>query len=142
MQLLKYLVSLIAIITAIPFTQVQASNNEAGAAAIASANEWLLMVDEGDYENSWNNAASYFKERITIHGWKKAAASARKPLGKLLSRKLKSKTFVTQLPSSPKGEYEVIQFESSFKNKKYAIETITPMLDTDKKWRVSGYYIK
>ena len=43
---------------------------------------------------------------------------------------------------SPDGQYVVIQFTSSFENKKSAIETITPMLDPDGQWRVSGYYIK
>jgi hypothetical protein len=42
----------------------------------------------------------------------------------------------------PDGEYVVIQFETSFENKKSAIETVTPMLDQDGKWRVSGYFIK
>ncbi|MDX1777971.1 MAG: DUF4019 domain-containing protein [Thermodesulfobacteriota bacterium] len=36
----------------------------------------------------------------------------------------------------------VIQFETSFTNKKAAIETITPMMDSDGTWRVSGYFIK
>jgi len=42
----------------------------------------------------------------------------------------------------PDGEYVVIRFETSFENKKSAIETVTPMLDQDGKWRVSGYFIK
>ena len=32
--------------------------------------------------------------------------------------------------------------EDSFENKKAGLETIKPMLDKDKKWRVSGYFIK
>jgi len=36
----------------------------------------------------------------------------------------------------------VIQFDSSFEHKQTAVETVTPMLDTDGKWRVSGYFIK
>jgi hypothetical protein len=44
--------------------------------------------------------------------------------------------------SAPDGEYVVIQFEASFENKKSAIETVTPMLDKDGNWRVSGYYVK
>ena len=39
--------------------------------------------------------------------------------------------------SSKSGKYVY-----SFGNKKAAVETITPMLDKDGKWRVSGYYIK
>ena len=69
-------------------------------------------------------------------------AAARKPLGKLVSRDLKSARYAASLPGAPDGEYVVIQFATSFENKKSAIETITPMRGADGKWRVSGYYIK
>ena len=68
--------------------------------------------------------------------------SVRKPLGKTLKRELKSSFYRTTLPGVPEGEYVVIQFEASFENKKSTIETITPALDKEGKWRVSGYYIK
>ena len=68
--------------------------------------------------------------------------AARKPLGKLILRKVQTKIYKTALPGAPDGEYVVIQFETSFENKKTAIETVTPMMDKDGKWRVSGYYIK
>jgi hypothetical protein len=32
--------------------------------------------------------------------------------------------------------------ETSFANKKSAIETVTPMLDKNGKWRVSGHFVK
>jgi hypothetical protein len=49
---------------------------------------------------------------------------------------------MTSLPGAPDGEYVVIQFMSSFENKRFAIETVTPMKDKDAKWRVSGYYMR
>jgi hypothetical protein len=55
---------------------------------------------------------------------------------------MRTKNYKTSLPGAPDGEYVVIQFGTSFENKKTAIETVTPMLDKDGKWRVSGYYIK
>jgi len=36
----------------------------------------------------------------------------------------------------------VIQFQTSYENKKSAVETVTPMVDPDGEWRVSGYYIR
>ena len=63
-------------------------------------------------------------------------------LGKVHSRTLKTATYTKSLPGAPDGEYVVIQYESSFEHKQSAIETVTPMLDTDGKWRVSGYFIK
>jgi hypothetical protein len=68
--------------------------------------------------------------------------AVRKPLGKLVSRKVKSTSYKTFFPGAPDGQYVVIEFETSFENKKSAIETVTPMMDNDGKWRVSGYYIK
>ena len=65
------------------------------------------------------------------------------PHGSLIPRNnCKSQIYATSLPGAPDGEYVVIQYKTSFVNKKDAIETITPMLDKDGKWRVSGYYIK
>jgi len=68
--------------------------------------------------------------------------ASRDPLGAMVSRKLKSATYAKTLPGAPDGEYVVIQYETSFEHKQSAVETITPMLDKDGKWRVSGYFIK
>jgi hypothetical protein len=46
------------------------------------------------------------------------------------------------MPGAPDGEYYVIQYDTSFEKKKSAVETITPMVDKEGKWRVSGYYIR
>ena len=69
-------------------------------------------------------------------------AAARKPLGEIKSRNLKSATYSTTLPGAPDGQYVVIQYESSFAHKKSARETLPPMIDTDAKWHVSGYFIR
>jgi len=68
--------------------------------------------------------------------------SGREPLGKLISRKVANALYTTSLPGLPDGQYVVIQFNTSFENKKSGIETVTPMVDKDGRWRVSGYYIK
>jgi hypothetical protein len=60
----------------------------------------------------------------------------------MVARKLKSKQYTKNLPGAPDGECVVIQYETTFEKKQSAIETVTPMLDKDGKWRVSGYYIK
>lgn len=74
--------------------------------------------------------------------WKQAAAGVRAPLGKLVSRKVKSRVYTEQLPGAPDGKYVVIEFETVFEKKTSAVETVTPMLDPDGLWRVSGYFIR
>jgi hypothetical protein len=83
-----------------------------------------------------------FFRAIALEQWQQSLETARKPLGQNLSREVKSKEYTTSLPGAPDGEYVVIQFKSSFTNKKSAIETVTPMRVSDGIWRVSGYYIK
>lgn len=107
-----------------------------------SADAWLALVDSGQYAESWQEASQLFKAHVTKEQWQDALRATREPLGKMLSRKLKSATYKTTLPGAPDGEYVVIQYESSFEHKQSAVETVTPMLDKDGKWRVSGYYIK
>jgi hypothetical protein len=110
--------------------------------AVESADAWLALVDQDKYGEAWDTAAEYLKNAVAREDFGKSLTAARKPLGKVKSRELKSKQYATSLPGAPDGEYVVIQFKTAFENKKSGIETITPMLDKDKKWRVSGYFIK
>lgn len=118
------------------------SNPAAEKAAVESAQAWLELVDAGNYSKSWDEAAAYFKSAVSQADWEKAIQAVRPPLGKMLSRTIKSRQYATSLPAAPDGEYVVIQYYSTFENKAHAIETVTPMLDKDGQWRVSGYYIK
>lgn len=119
-----------------------AASTEKEKAAVAAAQQWLALVDAGKYAESWQESAEYFRNAIQQDQWEQMLGSARTPLGKMLSRKLKTKEYKTSLAGAPDGEYVVIHFQTSFQNKKSAVETITPMLDKDGKWRVAGYYIK
>jgi uncharacterized protein DUF4019 len=107
-----------------------------------AADSWLALVDSGKYAESWHEAASHFKAAVSQDQWQHAMRASRDPLGKMLSRKLQSAKYTKTLPGVPDGEYVVIQYESSFEHKQSAVETVTPMLDKDGKWRVSGYFIK
>jgi hypothetical protein len=119
-----------------------AADQKAEEAATARAEAWLALVDQGKYAESWDAAAALFKASLTKENWTQALTAARSPLGKLVSRTLKSRQYAASLPGAPDGKYVVIQYDSVFENKKGAVETVTPMLDPDGTWRVSGYFIK
>ena len=136
---ISMLVVLLLIDSALP---VLAENSEKERIAVVSAEKWLGMVDAEKYAESWKEAAEYFKKAVTREQWEQSMQAVRKPLGKLITRKMKTKMYKTSLPGAPDGEYVVIEFETSFEYKKSAIETVTPMMDKDGKWCVSGYYIK
>ena len=100
----------------------------------------LALTDEGKYDESWDAAAEYLKNPLPGDFVKSSMLP--EAAGQVKSREVKSKEYRTSLPGAPDGEYVVIQFKTSLENKESAIETVTPMLGKDKKWRVSGYYIR
>jgi len=111
-------------------------------AARKSAAAWLALVDQGKYVESWDAAAKLFQGGVSRQKWKEALSGVRAPLGKLVARTPKSAQSATSLPGAPDGKYVVIQFATSFEKKQDATETVTPMLEVDGSWKVSGYFIK
>lgn len=110
-------------------------------AAAQSARAWLELVDREDYAQSWEAASLYFKSAVDKSGWVASLDAYRKPLGPVLSREIMDAEYTTALPGAPDSRYVVIRFKTSFANKKSSVETVTPVLDKDGQWRVSGYYI-
>jgi hypothetical protein len=111
-------------------------------AAVEAAKAWLSLADSGRYGESWEQASAYLKNVVTKDQFVQSLRGALGPFGQLISRKVESTQYATALPGAPDGEYVVIRFRSSFQNKKEAIETVTPMMEADGRWKVSGYYIK
>jgi len=110
--------------------------------ATQTAESWLALVDGGKFGESWDASSKRFQAGITREKWSSALVSVRTPLGAMVSRHVRSAEYRTSLPGVPDGKYVVVQFESSFQNKKQAVETVTPMLEADGSWRVTGYFIK
>ncbi len=131
--------ALILLLTLLPFTSHASEQKQR--AAEQEAGKWLALVDGGQYQESWNRAASLFKQQVSAEQWRQAITAARDPFGIMISRQLMNSTYTTALPGAPDGEYVVLQFKTVFKNKQQAIETVTPMLDNGN-WRVSGYYVR
>jgi hypothetical protein len=124
----------------LPCLTIAAENAEKEAQAVAE--QWLTLIDDGKFAESWQGAASVFQAAVTQQQWQSALDTFRKPLGSLIVRKLQKAQYATTLPGAPDGHYVVLQFDTSFANKKAAVETVTPMQDQNGKWKVSGYFIK
>ncbi len=110
--------------------------------AVVAGEKWLALNDKGYYADSWNEASAVFQNGVTKAAWENSMNAFRKPLGSLMSRKLKSALATTELPGAADGQYVILQFDSSFTGKKSAIETVTFELADDGTWKSAGYFIK
>jgi serine/threonine-protein kinase len=81
-------------------------------------------MDQGDYAKSWETAADGFRKEVTKDGWVTTVTGVRKPLGNLISRKVKTTQQTDTLPGMPPGSYYVAQFDTSFAGLESAAETV------------------
>jgi len=111
------------------------------ASAEAAAHSWLTLVDQVRYGQSWDSAAAIFRNAVSKPAWERAVLAVRGPLEPFGARKLRSATFSRVLPNAPPGEYVVLSYEAALGGGRTAVETVTPMRESDGRWRVSGYYV-
>jgi hypothetical protein len=124
------------------FMAFTAMADENEAAATQAGVTWLALVDSGKFGDSWDTAASVFKKGITREAWVKTVAEVRAQLGKSESRKLSVAQPLKDPPNAPAGDYIILQYTSNFANKNEVVETVVMGMDTDKRWRTSGYFVK
>lgn len=103
------------------------------------AAQWLKLLDDGRYDDSWDYASPIFQFTIKKNEWNKAQQKLRAPFGRLISRQL-----VQQMPAKdpkglPKGDYMVLGYQSAFSNRPEVRELVTMVKDSDGKWRVLTY---
>jgi hypothetical protein len=115
---------------------------EAEHAALVAAEAWLKLVDRGDLDGAWDEAAAYLKATLSRAEFDKSMRVVTDALGDTTARKLSSIQFTDALPSAPDGQYVVIRYAVERARKQRAVETIIPMLDKDGVWRVSGYNVR
>ena len=111
-------------------------------AARAAAEEWLPLIDAGQYPESWQKLDPAFAKKVGKKKWASSMTEIRQRVGKLQSRKFNSAEYSKELPGAPEGEYVVVQFESQFEKKPAASEKVILILGRDLFWRVAGYAVK
>lgn len=108
---------------------------------VAAANAWVSLVDAKRWNDSWAAAGTLFKSQMPQPLWASTIEPVRQPFGAVGSRTLKSITKSKSLPGAPDGEYEVVQFQTSFANKAAATETVV-LAHEASGWKVDGYFIR
>ncbi len=103
------------------------------AALVDSARQWLILLDQGRWDESYQATGTQFRKLNTARVWATVSEKVRAPLGAMVSR-----TFLSEedVPAPPHG-YEVVKFRTRFANKAEVVETVTFDREGDQ-WRVVG----
>ena len=101
------------------------------------ARQWLTLVDQGRWDESYKGTGSAFQKQNSAQVWAATSEKVRTPLGAVLSRTLLSQQ---ELPAPPNG-YQVVKFRTSYANKADAVETVSLERENDS-WRVVAIIIE
>ena len=97
------------------------------------ARQWLVLVDDKNYPQSWSEAAKAFQGRQKADAWAKEGGALREPLGAVASRGLKSIDL-------SRNTVAVIRYDTVFAHKAAAVETITLTFENGS-WSVTDYSV-
>lgn len=107
-------------------------------AAVEVATQWLKLLDSGEVGKGWEQSSRVFRNNVSVEDFKKSIGDSRGPLGKLMSREVRSAQAAHSLPNAPRGRYVIVQFDSVFANHPAIVETVTTKFE-GAGWRVLGY---
>ena len=118
------------------------SNPEAERSAYEATKPWIALMDKGDYEKSWDEAAPWFRDTVGSRDmWIAKAHETRDPLGEMKFRELKTTTYATNPIGAPDGEYTIVVYSSSW-DAGNIFETVSMQRQADGSWGVVGYHVK
>ena len=117
------------------------SNPVAERAAFAATTPWLAIMDDGDYERCWAEAAPLFRDMEGREAWVGKAMGYRDPLGAFKSRELNVARVVENPWGAPDGLYAAVVYDSFWENGTI-FETVYMQQQDDGGWLVAGYNVK
>jgi hypothetical protein len=107
--------------------------------ATSVAQQWLALVDAGQYAESWSAAGKLFQSNMPQQQWVQTLTSARQPLGNVVSRELAGREIKTEIPGAPAGQYALVGYATDFAQRADLIETVTLIFEDGSQWKVVGY---
>jgi hypothetical protein len=107
-----------------------------------AAGSWLVLLDSGDYAESWDQAAKVFQAAITPTQWARRAVAYREGSGDPTSRQLIAFVAVTDPEGVPPGEYVRLRFECQCTRRGMVRETVLMVNEGARGWRVASYAVE
>ena len=109
-------------------------------AAAEAAAVWLVLIDEGAYDESWDVASSVIQAAMHKDEWGPTMRQARDPYDPISDRELVQSQFMTSVPNMPEGEYVRLIFATDTASGK--VNEIVALIYEGDGWSVMGYFLR
>lgn len=110
------------------------------AAARATVDTWLELVDGGRYRDAWALGSTYFKRVVSADDLVQAMETHRAPLGAVDDRTLRNALRTDSVAGAPDAPYVVFTFQTVFADRTTVVETVTAERE-EGAWLVAGHVL-
>lgn len=133
---------LLALLALSPLAQIDTtppapSAESAHSQTAETASQWLSLVDQDKWDESYKATGKAFRKLNTRQVWAATSQKMRQSLGRMIARSFSSEE---NLPAPPYG-YQVVKFHTNYANKPDALETVS-LDQEDGHWRVVGVTVE
>ncbi len=126
----------LSVLAPAPAVMTAAAAESEAAGAARAAEDFLKLIDESRWADSYAATGAQFRQRNSLERWADVSEKVRSPLGKLLTRNLTTNEFV---PAPPEG-YQLVKFASSYADGTNQVESLSLAWE-DGAWKVVGIVI-
>lgn len=133
-----FVAAVLVLVTILPL-QPALAGDTMDAEAVSAAENFLDLIDQHDYQTSWEQGSFMLHRELSQQEWHKELEPIRPLFGTPLGRSLIALRLRDRHPGYPDGQYAILSFESSFSNKAQAVESLILVKETDGVWRVLRY---
>ena len=105
-----------------------------------AADAWLELIDQGDYDRSWDQASGRARSFFPRAQWTASLRTVRAALGRPQVRELVAARAVEAPPGAPPGEYMELEYRRRFEHDSSAAEYVM-LVREDGTWRGFGYRV-
>jgi hypothetical protein len=110
-------------------------------AARAAASEWLTMIEERDFEESWEDAAVLFRDRIDRSAWTESGTRMADSVGTPRARTLTDTRYLDSIRRvAAEGPFVALRYRSTFASGRF--EELLLLAREDDEWKVAGYRVR
>lgn len=118
---------------------LRAEDGEQNAPAAAAATRFVSLLDAGTCAAAWQEFTPFAQILKSEAQWQRLHQALRLAYGPVEKRILRGVTLQTRYAMLPDGQYAIVQFDTVFRNKRSAVETIVLVQNQDKSWQVQDY---
>jgi Protein of unknown function (DUF4019) len=108
-------------------------------AVISDSQNWLALIDGGDFQGSWDNLSQLCKSFVPWEDYRWVTANFRSKHGGVYERVLKRVWYTSEWLHSPDGDYVGVEYESKMRFDKDRVKEFTVLVYEDGKWRVVAH---